>query len=72
MDLRNEDASMFGLKQAPSPSPRGRMRQPAEGFTTRPIGPVADQLLAKLVQTNAREFLAEYVRKLRNAAVHGS
>ena len=56
MDLRNEDAVMFGLKQALSLSSRDWMRQPAQGFTTRPIGPVADQLLAKLAQTNPREF----------------
>ena len=56
MDLRNEDAVMFGLKQALSLSPRDRIHQPAEGFTTRPIGPVADQLLAKLAQTSPREF----------------
>jgi hypothetical protein len=56
MDLRNEDAVMFGVKQAMSISTRDRMHQPAEGFTTRPIGPVADQLLAKLAQTSPREF----------------
>ena len=56
MDLRNEDAVMFGLKQALSLSTRDRMHQPAEGFTTRPIGPVADELLAKLAQTSPREF----------------
>ena len=56
MDLRNEDAVMFGLKQALALSPRDRTRQPAEGFTTRPIGPVADQLLAKLGQTSALQF----------------
>ena len=56
MDLRNEDAVMFGLKQVLSLSPRDRIHQPAEGFTTRPIGPVADQLLAKLAQTSPREF----------------
>src|SRR3954454_13410578 len=50
MDLRNEDAVMFGLKQALSLSTRDRVHQPAEGFTTRPIGKAADQLLAKLVQ----------------------
>jgi hypothetical protein len=56
MDLRNEDAVMFGLKQAMSLSPRDRVRQPADGFTTRPIGPVADQLLEKLAQSSPREF----------------
>jgi Restriction endonuclease len=56
MDLRNEDAVMFGLKQALSLSPRDRIHQPAESFTTRPIGPVADRLLAKLAQTSPREF----------------
>jgi hypothetical protein len=56
MDLRNEDAVMFGLKQALSLSPRDRIRQPSAGFTTRPIGPVADQLLAKLSQTSPSEF----------------
>jgi len=56
MDLRNEDAVVFGLKQALSLSPRDRIHQPTVGFTTRPIGPVADQLLAKLGQTSPREF----------------
>jgi hypothetical protein len=56
MDLGNEDAVMFGLKQALSLSTRDRMHQPAEGFTTRPIGPVADQLLGKLAQTSPGEF----------------
>jgi hypothetical protein len=56
MDLRNEDAVMFGLKQALSLAPRDRISQPEEGFKTRPIGPVADQLLAKLAQTSPREF----------------
>jgi len=56
MDLRNEDAVMFGLKQALSLSPRDRIRQPTEGSTTQPIGPVADQLLAKLAQTSPRGF----------------
>jgi hypothetical protein len=48
IDLRNEDAVMFGLQQGLSLSPRERTSQPANGFTTRPIGAVADQLLAKL------------------------
>ena len=47
---------MFGLKQALSLSPRDQIHQPAEGFTTRPIGAVADQLLARLEQTSPREF----------------
>jgi hypothetical protein len=55
-DMRNEDAVMFGLKQVLSLSPRDRTQQPAEGFTTRPIGPVADQLLAKLPHTSPGEF----------------
>ncbi len=56
MDVRNEDAVMFGLKQALSLSTRDRMHQPADGFTTRPIGTVADQLLAKLAQSSPLEF----------------
>src|SRR5207244_982177 len=56
MDLRNEDAVRFGIKQGLSLSPPDRGRQAKNGFTTRPIGPVADQLLAKLPQTNPREF----------------
>lgn len=56
MDLRNEDAVVFGLRQALSLSPRDPTRRPAEGFTTRPIGPFADQLLAKLPQSSPREF----------------
>ena len=56
MDLRNEDAVMFGLKQALSLSPRDQICQPSKGFTTRPIGPVADQLLAKLAQSSSLEF----------------
>jgi hypothetical protein len=50
LDLRNEDAVMFGLKQALSLWARDRSRQPAEGFTTQPIGPFADRLLAELAQ----------------------
>jgi hypothetical protein len=56
MDLRNEDSVIFGLKQVLSLSPRGREQTLAEGFTTRPIGHFADQLLAKLPQTTPREF----------------
>jgi Restriction endonuclease len=56
MDLRNEDAVMFGLKQALALSPRDKIRQPAEGFKTQPIGPLADQLLARLTQTSPQEF----------------
>src|SRR5271163_1458866 len=33
MDLRNEDAVIFGLKQALSLSARDRIHRPAEGFT---------------------------------------
>jgi hypothetical protein len=56
MDLRNEDAVMFGLKQALSLSTRDRSHQPERGFTTRAIGPLADRLLGKLGQANPREF----------------
>lgn len=56
MDLRNEDAVMFGLKQALSLSTGDRLHRHAEGFTTRPIGPAADQLLGRLAQANPREF----------------
>lgn len=56
MDLRNEDAVTFGLKQMLSLSPRDRIHQRSEGFTTRPIGPVADQLLAKLPQASPSEL----------------
>lgn len=56
IDLRNEDAVIFGLKQALALSPLDRAHRPAEGFTTRPIGAVADQLLAKLSKSTPREF----------------
>lgn len=56
MDLRNEDAVLFGVKQALSLSPPDWHYGRAEGFRTRPIGPVADQLLARLPQTSPREF----------------
>lgn len=56
MDLRNEHAVTFGLKQMLSLSPRDQIRQPSEGFTTRPIGQVADELLAKLAEATPREF----------------
>lgn len=56
IDLRNADAVMFGLKQALALSGRDLAPQPAGGFTTRPIGPLADQLLEKLARTNPREF----------------
>lgn len=48
MDLRDQDAVLFGLKQALSLSPPERIHRPTNGFTTRPIGALADQLLAKL------------------------
>lgn len=56
MDLRNEEAVRFGLKQAMSLSTRDRSQKPREGFMTRPIGPVADQLLTRLAQASPREF----------------
>jgi hypothetical protein len=56
MDLRNEDAVMFGLGQALSLPARDRTPRPAGGFTTRPIGPVADQLLGKLARATPSEF----------------
>ena len=56
MDLHNEDAVMFGVRQALALSPRDRMNRTAEGFTTRPIGSIADQLLAKLPEVTGREF----------------
>jgi hypothetical protein len=56
LDLRNEDAVMFGLKQALSLSPRDQIRRPAEGFTTQPIGPFADRLLGELAQAGTREL----------------
>lgn len=56
MDLHNQDAVKFGLRQALSLSTRDRTHQIAEGFTTRPIGAVADQLLGKIAQSNPLEF----------------
>ena len=56
MDLRNEDAVRFGLKQVLALSPRDQLPQRANGFTTKPIGLVADQLLAKLPQSGPREL----------------
>lgn len=56
MDPRNEDAVLFGLKQALSLSPRDRDHQASKGFTTRPIGLAADQLLARLARTSPHEF----------------
>lgn len=56
MDLRDQDAVAFGLKQALSLSPRQLVHHPTNGFTTRPIGPLADQLLAKLRQASRVEF----------------
>jgi hypothetical protein len=56
MDLRNEDAVVFGLKQAMSLSTPDWRSRPSAGFTTRPIGPVADELLARLPETSPREF----------------
>jgi len=55
MDLKDEDAVRFGLTQALSLSPRDQTHR-TEGFTTKPIGPVADQLLAKLGQTSPRAW----------------
>lgn len=48
MDLKDQDAVAFGLQQALSLSPRERTHHPASGFTTRPIGALADHLLVKL------------------------
>ncbi len=56
MDLHNEDAVIFGLKQALSLSPRDQLRKPVEGFTTQPIGAAADELLERLAQSSALEF----------------
>jgi hypothetical protein len=56
MDLRNEDALLFGLKQALSLSTRDLPLTSKDGFRTRSIGPIADQLLRRLAQTNPREF----------------
>lgn len=56
MDLRDRDALKFGLEQALTLSPRDRMRPATPGFTTRPIGPVADELLTRLAGTRASEF----------------
>jgi hypothetical protein len=56
MDLRNEDAVMFGLQQVLSLSTRDRFHRLTNGFITRPIGPVADQLLAELPRTGPVEL----------------
>lgn len=56
MDLRNEDAVRFGLTQVLSLSPPERSHQPSKGFTTRPIGSLAAQLLARLQQATPVEF----------------
>lgn len=56
MDLRDRDAVAFGLKQALSLSPPKRTRNPTHGFTTRPIGPLADELLAKLSGAKPLDF----------------
>lgn len=56
MNLRNEDAVVFGLEQAASLVSGDRMHRLPDGFTTRPIGSFADQLLERLPQTSAREF----------------
>jgi hypothetical protein len=46
----------FDLKQALSLSTPDRTHQPAEGYTTHPIGPLADQILERLTQASPREF----------------
>ena len=57
MDLRNEDAMMFGLSQVLLLEPRqGDRSVPTAGFTTRPIGMLADGLLDRLSQANPDEF----------------
>lgn len=56
MDLRDQDAVAFGLNQALSLSPPERTRHPANGFATRPIGALADQLLARLDETKPLDF----------------
>lgn len=67
MDLQNEDAVMFGVKQVLSLSPRSAIHQPSAGFTTRPIGTLADRLLEKLPLANPQEF-----EELIYEAVRGS
>lgn len=47
-NLLDEEAVIFGVKQALSLSTRERGRPPAAQFSTHPLGPVADQLLARL------------------------
>ncbi len=57
MDLRNEDAVLFGLKQMLSLSVGPRITSAERtGYTTRPIGAIADKLLAKLPQVDSRDF----------------
>jgi hypothetical protein len=55
LDLGEEGAAMFGLRQAMSLPPH-RIDQLAEGFKTVPIGALADQLLERLPHTRPREF----------------
>jgi hypothetical protein len=56
MDLRNEAAVSFGLRQALSLLPSGHTQTTGIEIRTRPIGAVADQLLEKLNRSNALEF----------------
>jgi hypothetical protein len=56
MDLRNQDAVRFGIKQVLSLAPKDRIHQPRNGFTTRPIGALAVQLLEKLIEAKPQEL----------------
>lgn len=56
IDLHNEDAVAFGLNQALSLAPRDQSQRSATGFSTQPIGPAADRLLARLPDTDPRAF----------------
>jgi hypothetical protein len=56
MDFRDENSVLFGLRQVISLSPRTRSHQRRGGFTTKPIGSMADELLAKLSRATPLEL----------------
>ena len=56
MDIHNEDAVLFGLKQVVALSPRDRTQSRTNGYVSKPLGPLADAFLARLPQVDDHGF----------------
>lgn len=71
IDFSNEQSVRFGIQQVLSLSWNEDARQFNEGFTTHPIGMVADEILAKLTDASGRELeLLIYEAVKASGAVH--